>query len=152
MFSKETAQFQPAHKSIPNKISPDRFPHDQFCTLLLHSITFAERVIFAQCHFCIGVTSPRIITLLQLHFAQSVLFALHHCLLNGKKKNAQKVWTKDIVYKGTFRLSNYTPEQFNVMPRSISFLLVGFFAPVITFAQLTLKKKDKTIKCKTTNY
>ena len=31
-----------------------------------------------------------------------------YCLLNDKK-SAQKVWFKDLVYKGTFRLSSRTP-------------------------------------------
>ena len=31
-------------------------------------------------------------------------------LLNDKK-NAQKVWSKDLVYKGTFRLSSRTPRR-----------------------------------------
>ena len=41
----------------------------------------------------------------------------YYCLLNDKK-NAQKVWSKELVYKRTFRLSIRTQEQFNVMSRT----------------------------------
>ena len=42
---------------------------------------------------------------------------VRYFLLN-EKKIAQKVWSKDLVYKKPFgRLSSHTPEQFNVMSR-----------------------------------
>ena len=80
-------QFQPDQfplESIPVwiishliKSQPNQFPPNQFCASTLHSITFARRVIFADCQFCLGVTFARVITFLWLHFSQSVLFAWH---------------------------------------------------------------------------
>ena len=35
--------------------------------------------------------------------------------MNDKKRS--KVWSKDLVHKKTFRLSNHPPEQFYVMSR-----------------------------------
>ena len=41
------------------------------------------------------------------------------CLLNDKEKHS-KVWSKDLVYEKTFRLSRHTPRiQFNVLSRTI---------------------------------
>ena len=34
---------------------------------------------------------------------------LYYCLLN-EKKSAQKIWSKDLMYKGTFRLSSRTQQ------------------------------------------
>ena len=36
-----------------------------------------------------------------------------YCLLNDKK-SAQKVWSKDQVYKGTFQLSSRTPHAYKI--------------------------------------
>ena len=56
--------------------------------------------------------------ILKIEKLKSLLSSLiRYCLLNDKKY-PQKVWSKDLVYKGTFRLSSRTPEQFNVMPRT----------------------------------
>ena len=41
-----------------------------------------------------------------------------YCLLNEKKHS--KVWSKDLVYKKTIRLSSRTSQiQFNVMPETV---------------------------------
>ena len=45
----------------------------------------------------------------------------YYCLLNDKK-SAQKVWFKDLVYKGTFRLSSRTPHAYK-----ISYELIDLF-------------------------
>ena len=37
-----------------------------------------------------------------------------HCLLNYKKSAQKVVWSKDLVYKGTFRLSSRTPHAYKV--------------------------------------
>ena len=39
--------------------------------------------------------------------------------IERQKKNAQKVWSKDLVYKKNPRLSSHIPDQFNVMSRTI---------------------------------
>ena len=46
-----------------------------------------------------------------------------YCLLNDKK-SAQKVWSKDLVYKGTFRLSSRTPHAYKI---SYEVLHIVFF-------------------------
>ena len=50
------------------------------------------------------------------------MFVLHtrfNILFIERQKNAQKVWSKDLVHEKTFRLSTHTPEQFNVMSRTV---------------------------------
>ena len=48
---------------------------------------------------------------LSLNLVKVFSVDIFFCLLNDKK-STQKVWSKDLVYKGTFRLSSRTPHAY----------------------------------------
>ena len=46
-------------------------------------------------------------------FCKYINYRYYYCLLKNKK-GAQKVWSKDLEYKGTFRFSSRTPHAYKV--------------------------------------
>ena len=78
------------------------------------------------------------------------MFIFIYCLLNDKK-SAQKVWSKDLVYKGTFRLSRRTPIYklivllFKTQRRKINVLTFNENNIVYTFHAFEKKKIKRTL-------